>query len=590
MERSNSQVSPDRDLNRVASLLDEIQELTLARHESSTALELPTIADPHDLQDGIAHLSSDLPGDGWGLERVGRYLLDQVAPTLAPGQSATRYFGFVTGGVLPIAAIADNLVTLFDSNVQVHLPKETLSTLIEDHTITLLLQLLSLPQDQFTGTLTTGATTANLLGMACAREEVLERIMSAKTGQEEWSMSEEGFSENVPAVNVFVAIPHASIKKAAALTAIGRKRVVDVGLVANFSNTDTSSSEFLTREEDIKEGVKVLDFDLVKLEASLRSSQEAGNGSIIVVGMGEVNTGSLCNQLPRIKQLATRYKAWIHVDAAFSAFVSLIDEFKWVGEHLANYADSITSDAHKQLNVPYDTGLLFIRKRSKRSSNNISLLQDVCGPGKNTAAPAYLKAGQEQAVEDDDDDVSEAARELKRKSAYAASLPSPLFKNLENSRRFRALPLYAALLSEGQNGLKAIVQRNVEFARAIEDWMRTEASSLYQVLTPATNDNLPSTEPWSKGWATTILLFRPHPIHCPNESYRRNCTAFINAVKSTRRIYISPTSWHGIGAARIAVSNWRTGLEDAEGKIVDDVRDSLDFKVTIETLRTVMRD
>lgn len=330
-------------------------------------------------------------------------------------------------------------MTLYDPNVSVHLPTETLSTLIEDHTITLLLQLLSLPREKFTGTLTTGATSANALSLACAREEVIERTVRRTKGIDEWSLAQEGFGQDTPSVNVFVTRPHASIQKAAALVGIGRKRVIDVGFKPLFSNGDQFDP---TNSRDISEGVKVLDFDLTSLEQHLSTSYKNGQGSIVVVGMGEVNTGALTNQLPSIRKLCNQYDAWLHVDAAFSAFIGLLDGYEWICKHMANCADSITSDAHKQLNVPYDAGLLFIRKKVLDVESHESLLLDVCGPGKGQPTPAYLKA---PAVDLCGDDENE---EMKTKSAYAASLPSPLAKNIENSKRLRALPVYAALLSE----------------------------------------------------------------------------------------------------------------------------------------------
>lgn len=104
MAGTSSETAPDALLQQLSSLLQEVQQLTLSRYGSSSgALSLPTIADPKDLDRGIVYLSSELPSQGWGLEKTGSYLLDQVVPTLAPGQSGSRYFGFVTGGVLPIA-------------------------------------------------------------------------------------------------------------------------------------------------------------------------------------------------------------------------------------------------------------------------------------------------------------------------------------------------------------------------------------------------------------------------------------------------------------------------------------------------------
>lgn len=108
MSDSIAHATPDESLQVLSFLLDQIQDLTLSRHESSNALALPTIADPQDIAHGIAALSSELPDQGWGLEKAGKYLLDQVAPTLATGQTGSRYFGFVTGGVLPAAGASSS--------------------------------------------------------------------------------------------------------------------------------------------------------------------------------------------------------------------------------------------------------------------------------------------------------------------------------------------------------------------------------------------------------------------------------------------------------------------------------------------------
>lgn len=334
------------------------------------------------------------------------------------------------------------MTTLYDPNVQVHLPKETLATLIETYTVDLLCQLLPLPISRFTGTITTGATASNLLGLACGREEVLKRAM-ARRGHPDWSLAENGNGADSddgdegpapPPVNVYVATPHASIKKVAGIIGIGRKRVIDVGQAAHLSSTD------LLSEEDVRASMSIVEFDLFNLEVSLQESRYKKQGAIVVVGLGEVNTGALSVQIPAIRALCDRYEAWLHVDAAFSAFCCLLDGFEWISEHLA-MADSICSDGHKQLNVPYDAGLFFIRKNDVGEQRVDSLLEDVCGLGR-TGAPAYLAtAGPEESTED-------VSPEVAKRREYAANLPSPLFRNLKNSKRFRALPLYATLLSE----------------------------------------------------------------------------------------------------------------------------------------------
>jgi hypothetical protein len=205
----------------------------------------------------------------------------------------------------------------------------------------LTLSLLSLPVQRWTGTVTTGATSSNVLALACGRDAVLKRAMAAR-GHADWDMAEDGLAD-APAVTVYVALPHASIKKAAAIVGIGRARVVDLG--QRVSVADSATAEQLARAR-----AAALDFDLDALEVRLAADSAAKQGAIVVVGMSEVNTGALAAQTPALRQLCDRYGAWLHIDAAFGAFASLVPGFEWVAEHL-NLADSITSDAHKQLNV-----------------------------------------------------------------------------------------------------------------------------------------------------------------------------------------------------------------------------------------------
>ena len=117
----------------------------------------------------------------------------------------------------------------------------------------------------------------------------------------------------------------------------------------------------------------------------------------------------------------------MHIDAAFAAFAPLDPSFAHYGPHLA-LADSITSDAHKWLNVPYDCGLFFSRKMSIVESGEQASLFALTGPG--ASAPAYLASA--TAAKTAKVETREAEFPLVEASK---ALPSPLFMNIENSRR-----------------------------------------------------------------------------------------------------------------------------------------------------------
>lgn len=143
---------------------------------------------------------------------------------------------------------------------------DTISTYVEKLALDLVLDLLDIPNDTFPGrTVTTGATASNVMGLALAREHTVARIHGPA-----YSVAEEGFGGVL--VDIFCAGAHASIKKAAAITGIGRSRV--------FELVDES------REDE------PVAFDLVELEKKLAEAKNAGRGLIVCPAYGEVNTVS----------------------------------------------------------------------------------------------------------------------------------------------------------------------------------------------------------------------------------------------------------------------------------------------------------
>jgi glutamate/tyrosine decarboxylase-like PLP-dependent enzyme len=217
------------------------------------------------------------------------------------------------------------------------------------------------------------------------------------------------------------------------------------------------------------------------------------------------------------------YQAWLHIDAAFGAFYHFHPDFAHIPLNLS-LADSICSDAHKALNTPYDAGLFFCKSSE--------LLTAVYGSGANP--PAYLKSPPPPKIQPTD--------ELGKLRLFSASLPSPISTGIENSRRFRALPLFASLLSLGKEGYSELFIRQVDFARAVSAWL--DASEDWEVLLP----------PESK--VMNIVLFTTSAT-CRNEELRGNEGAqkALQAIKDSGRIYCSGTVWRGRSAIRLAVSN-----------------------------------
>ncbi|GKT45123.1 L-2,4-diaminobutyrate decarboxylase [Colletotrichum spaethianum] len=475
--------------------------LRAALPEGDEAPTLPSAA-------ALANASASLPrpaGEGYllplGAEATLSHIIDEVVPGLNGQARSGRYYGFVTGGSLPVAEAADNIVSALDQNVQVHLPSQTVATELESVALRMLADVLGLEdgkgakeeEEVWKGrTFTTGATASNILGLACGREAVIEK-RGGRVG--EAGILGACLAAGVKEIQVLTSMGHSSLSKAASVVGLGRASVKELPVSAD----------------------EPWRLDLGAVERHLRRE---GVASIIAVSAGEVNTGRFATggleEMRRLRELADQFGAWIHVDGAFGIFARALEptpEFERIRDMASGLelADSITVDGHKLLNVPYDCGMFFTRSLS-------TLTSVFTNPN-----AAYLSSG-------------------------PSSIPSPLNIGLENSRRFRALPAYAVLRSEGRAGLAAILGRMVLLARRLAQWIRE--SEAYELLPEGS---------WDLEETHMVVLFRARDEEVNEE--------LVGRINATREMYVSGTSWKGRKAVRVAVGSWRVDVESDFGVV-----------------------
>lgn len=436
-----------------------------------------------ELNTARAAIHRSLQPTGLGAEATEKHILNDLVPGFENSSLSSRYYGFVTGGVLPAALSADRLVSLYDQNCHTHLPSDRIATDIEHHALNMLCDLLEFdPRHWDHKIFTTGATAANIVGLATGREAVLST-----------SVAEEGlpaalYASGKSSLLVLSAAPHSSLRKACSVIGLGHACVVDVSLESAPHS-----------------------FDLAAVKRYLANTE---NACIISVSAGEINTGRFATgpeEMQRLRALADEYGAWIHVDAAFGLLArSLPDtaEFASLRAGVAGLelADSIAGDAHKLFNVPYDCG--FVLSRHRQTAEKVFR-----NPG-----AAYLAPPPGSKT-----DPEETA--------------SPLGLGIENSRRFRALPIYANMVAYGRKGHQDMVVRMVRFSRAAAEWIR--AKDGYELLP----------EDVKVEDMYMIVLFRAR-----DEIVNKELKSRINA---QRKIYVSGTVWEGKPAIRIAVAHWR---------------------------------
>ncbi|KAJ6460918.1 pyridoxal-dependent decarboxylase [Mycena sanguinolenta] len=450
------------------------------------------------LQHATASLIASLPDEGLGFEHIKKHILDDVSPGFTGSSRCPNYYAYTTGGVTDPALFADWVASTYDQNVQVHLPRDTVATTLEVTALRLLQQLLSLKEDEFPGrTFTTGATASNVLGIALGREFVVAEAGRRKTPPIHTSVAELGvldacFQAGITNIQVLATLPHSSLYKAASAVGIGRDSVIMLPL---------------SDEEPWR-------FDMDAMAKHL----SGGAASIISISAGEVSCGRFATngvELAQIRRLADQYGAWVHVDGAFGLQALVLPHtqtYKALNDGVSalHLADSLAGDAHKLLNVPYDCGFFFTRA--------LDLQQTVF---KNPSA-AYL-------------------------STAALSIPSPLNLGIENSRRFRALPVYASLVAYGRLWYRDLLERQIALARRVGLYILN--STVYELLP---NDEV--------NQIYMVVLFRAR-----SGSFNAQLVSRLNASK---QISVSGLPWKGQPAARIAVGNWRVDVDRDFGVIV----------------------
>ncbi|HLM36547.1 MAG TPA: pyridoxal-dependent decarboxylase [Gaiellaceae bacterium] len=406
-------------------------------------------------------LGGPLPDEPVDAERV----VDELVAGAQPGVVALgsgRYFGFVIGGALPAALAADWLTSTWDQNAGIY-PIGPSASVVEQVAREWLVELLGLPGEASVG-FVTGTQLAHVTGLAAARWHVLDQVG--------WDVGREGLSGSPP-IRVLVGEQrHVTVDRALRLLGLGAPTTVAAD-----------------------------DQGRMRPDALAEALADGTGPTIVCAQVGDVNTGSF-DPLGQIADACDNARAWLHVDGAFGIWAAVSPRFRHLVAGLER-ADSWTTDAHKWLQVPYDSGLVFC---AHPESHRAAM----------TVTASYL-------IQD------EGARRVRDAVDWVP----------EFSRRARGFAVYAALRSLGRSGLVDLVERCCDAAaRFAERIVEVEGAEvlndvvLNQVLVRFDSDE-----------RTDEVLAR---------------------VQAGGRIWVGGTTWAGGKAIRVSVSNWQTGDEEIE--------------------------
>ncbi len=337
---------------------------------------------------GLERFDEPLPDGPDDPERV-IALLDEAGSPATVATAGPRFFGFVIGGSHPVAVAANWLATVWDQNTHSYTMSPVAVTL-EQVARRWLVELFGLPSTTVAG-FVTGATMANFTALAAARHAVLARVG--------WDVESRGLA-GAPDLTVVVGDEvHPSVVKGLGLLGLGRERVHRVPVDA---------------------------------QGRLRADElpTISGPTIVCAQAGNVNTGAF-DPVEEIAARAHEGGAWVHVDGAFGLWAAAAP----ARAHLVRgigAADSWATDAHKWLNVPYDSGLAFVRD------------------------PEPLRAAM---------------------GVTAAYLPDTMMREPaahtpELSRRARGVEVWAVLRALGRSGLAELVERDCRHAARFAEGLR----------------------------------------------------------------------------------------------------------------------
>jgi glutamate/tyrosine decarboxylase-like PLP-dependent enzyme len=450
MKNANSKVL-ERSLIHASDFLSKLDEVAIS---------------PDVSYEDLRHkLSYPISENGIDPEQVIDELAENVKDGLL-GSTSGRFFGWVIGGAFPVAIAADWLATAWDQNAAIAACSPS-AAIVEEVSGEWLIDLLQIPKSASFG-FVTGCQAAHITALAAARHKLLK--------DNNWDVEKKGLSGSPQIKLITSENRHESIIRATRLLGIGTDAIEYVAC-------DASGSISLTGlEECINENI--------------------GQPIILCLQAGDLNTGAF-DPYEKAIAMAKKANAWVHIDGAFGLWAAASSKYSHLLKGFEK-ADSWATDGHKWLNIPFDSGFVFVADPKAHSA---ALTQPV----------SYGFA--------------------------VEGIRDQMNWNPEWSRRARGFSVYATIRSLGRKGIENLVNRCCKYTEQLVIEMST----------------LEGVEVLAKPIINQGLVRFIDPKGTDNDKFT---DAVIDEIQKDGQTWFGGATWREKRVMRISVCNWRTTDED----------------------------
>ena len=454
--------------SRYRAALERALVHSLTHLDSLAGTSVAATATLEELRVRLARLLTD---DGIEASDV----LDDLVADMAGGilgSAGGRFFGWVIGGAVPAALAADWLTAAWDQNAASYAcaPAETV---IEEVTGAWLKELLGLPPTASVA-FVSGSQMAHVTALAAARHALL--------AQQGWDVERYGLM-GAPALRILSSKErHGSIERAVRLLGLGSDSVIDLPV----------DHQGCLQADPLSHALQAV----------------AQQPVIVVLQAGDLNIGAY-DPFADLIPLAHAAGAWVHVDGAFGLWAAASPTYRHLLAGVAA-ADSWATDGHKWLNVPYDSGYVFVADQEAHRN------------AMTYTAPYTIRNAQ---------------------------VREPADWNPEWSRRGRGVATYAAIRHLGRRGIAELIERTCQYAHTLV--MQIGALDGADIL-------------WEPQINQGLVRFRDSTPGATDLDHDRRTNHVITAIQRTGEAFFSGATWRGRRCMRVSVCNWQTSERDIE--------------------------